>query len=222
MSPIRASRDVLLVAAVALVALGVDLGIGWKWWTVHRDLAALRATMTDVEKQRADLALRSDAQRLNLLLEKVRQQAMADSSLHLSIAVDSGTMYLERDAVSLRDMHVELGPGRRVGEGADTVHLAVPRGERTIERILGPKDAWEIPAWVFRERGQPVPADRRLVGALGAAALVLSGGTVVYSLPTTGPLADTAYVLPGSVRATTVDLKAIAPNLVVGQTVYFY
>jgi hypothetical protein len=215
-------RSVLVIGAVALAAVGIDAGLGWRWWQARSEMTALRGTMTDVEKRRADLAIRSDAQRLALLLEKVRQQALADSSLHLSIAVDSGTMYLERDAVSLRDMHVEIGPGRRVGSGADTVHLAVPRGERTIERILGPKDAWDVPAWVFAERKLPVPANRGVPGALGVAALVLSGGTVVYTLPTTGPLADSAYVLPGAVRSRTLDLKAIAPNLVVGQTVYFY
>jgi hypothetical protein len=204
------------------MALGLDGVLGWRWLQAQQEIRRVRGTMTDVEKKRADLALQSDEQRLRLALERVRQQAMGDSTLHLSVAVDSGTMYLERNLVSLRDMRVDLGPGRRVGDIPDTVFLAAPRGERTIERILGPKDAWEVPAWVFRERGLEVPADRHIVGALGAAAIVLSGGTVIYSMPLTGPLADSAYILPGSVRSRAGDLKAIAPNIVTGQTVYFY
>jgi hypothetical protein len=51
---------------------------------------------------------------------------------------------------------------------------------------------------------------------------VLDGGTVIYSVPVVGPLNDSSYVLPGSVRASAADLEAIAPNLSVGMAVYFY
>jgi hypothetical protein len=61
-----------------------------------------------------------------------------------------------------------------------------------------------------------------VTGALGPAAIVLSGGTVIYAMPTTGPLNDSSYVLPGSVRASAVDLKAILPNLTPGMKIYFY
>jgi hypothetical protein len=51
---------------------------------------------------------------------------------------------------------------------------------------------------------------------------VLDGGTVIYSDPHAGPLADTAYVMPGSVRAREADVKAIQANLKPGTSVYFY
>ena len=59
-------------------------------------------------------------------------------------------------------------------------------------------------------------------GALGDIAFVLSGGTVIYSPPSAGPLNDSTYVLPGSIRASAEDLRAIAPNLKPGTPVYFY
>jgi hypothetical protein len=61
-----------------------------------------------------------------------------------------------------------------------------------------------------------------VVGALGPVAILLQGGAVIYSLPTVGPLRDTAYVLPGAVRANAEDLRAIIPNLTPGTPVYFY
>jgi hypothetical protein len=59
-------------------------------------------------------------------------------------------------------------------------------------------------------------------GALGPIAVLLDDGTVVYSRPTEGPLADDAYVLPGGVRADAADLEAIRENLGPGLPVYFH
>jgi hypothetical protein len=90
-----------------------------------------------------------------------------------------------------------------------------------VERILGENDAWTIPPWVFHDRGL-VPGDSVLAGALGPSAIILDGGTVIYSLPSVGPLNDSSYVLPGAIRARASDLRAIAPNLQPGVAVYFY
>jgi hypothetical protein len=59
-------------------------------------------------------------------------------------------------------------------------------------------------------------------GALGPVAIVLEGGTVIYSMPTAGPLNDSAYVMPGAVRAKAEDLRAVVPNLARGTKVYFF
>jgi hypothetical protein len=131
-------------------------------------------------------------------------------------------MYLEREGALLREIPVEMGPERRVGTPPDTVHMAIPRGARTVARIVGPTDGWEVPTWVYADRGLTPPEERTVRGALGPVAIVLEGGTVVYSLPKAGPLNDSAYVLPGGVRARAEDLRAIVPNLKRGTTVYFY
>ncbi len=49
-----------------------------------------------------------------------------------------------------------------------------------------------------------------------------SGGTLIYALPKTGPLADSTYVMPGSIRVPAADLAAIRENLSSGMRVYFY
>jgi hypothetical protein len=133
-------------------------------------------------------------------------------------------MHLQREGARLRTMPVQVGPDRALSAitTTDSIHLAVPQGTRTIERLITDKDSWEVPELVFRDRGIELPADRNIKGALGRFAIVLSGGTVIYSLPSAGPLADENYVLPGSIRASATDLQAVFPNLRPGMRVYFY
>jgi hypothetical protein len=130
-------------------------------------------------------------------------------------------MYFQRDGALLREMPITVGPERRVGTGADTLHIAAPRGKRLVERIIDESTVSELPQWVYGDRGIPV-GELHLKGALGPAAIILDGGTVIYSLPSVGPLNDSTYVLPGAIRARASDLKAIAPNLKPGVAVYLY
>jgi hypothetical protein len=188
----------------------------------EEEIARLRAGMSDVERRRADMVVETEQNRLRVMFELIRRQAAGDKELHLSVAVDSGVMHLERDGVVLREMPVSVAADQRVGVPPDTVRMTAPRGARTIERVLGAKDKWEVPAWVYQLRGLEVPADRHIAGALGAGAIVLSGGAVIYGTPSIGPLGDSTFVLPGAVRVAASDLRAVAPNLSPGMTVYFY
>ncbi|HZF67788.1 MAG TPA: hypothetical protein VEZ47_07115 [Gemmatirosa sp.] len=213
----------MAVAAVALLAAD-----GWlvrERARYERETLRLRAAMSGVERRRADAILAADADHARLSLELLRRQALGDARLHLAVAVDSGRMVLARDGQVLRTMRVDVGPERRVGTPPDTVHAAAPRGARTVERVLGPAEPWEVPAWVWRDRGLVPPATaeaRTLAGALGPRALVLSGGTVLYAPPTVGPLNEPTYVMPGAVRVAADDMQAIADALAAGTVVYFH
>lgn len=210
------------VALALLVLLALDAVLLLERRRYAREAERLHASMSDVERRRTDAILAADEDRLRMSVELLRRRAVGDRSLHLAVAIDSGRLMLERDGARLRDMRVEVGPARRVGAPPDTLHIAAPRGARTVARVLGPDDAWEVPRWVYADRGLPVPDDRVVRGALGARAVVLSGGTVLYALPTAGPLNDPGYVLPGSLRARREDLEAIAANVTPGMTVYLY
>lgn len=194
----------------------------------HRYLAeasAIRAGLSAVERRQADAILaRSESrlERLRIELELLQRQARLDDRLHLTIAVDSGVMRLEREGAVLREMPIQLGAERAVGMAPDTVRIATPRGTRTVERVLAGDSSWEVPAWVYAERGLPSPEERILRGALGPAAIVLSGGTVIYTMPIAGPLNDSSYVMPGAVRVRADDLRAVTPNLKPGMSVYLY
>jgi len=212
-------------AAVAVIIVGL---LAIDWWVLYKraayekEVARLRAGMSDFERRRSDAVTNTNEKRLAMMMELLRRQAKIDKEIHLAVAVDSSKMYLERDGALLREMGVEVAPGKRLGSGKDTLHMAAPRGTRTVERILGPQDAWDVPSWVYADRGVPQPATQSLVGALGPVAVVLNGGTVIYSLPTVGPLNDSSYLLPGSIRVSAEDLRAVAPNLQRGTVVYFY
>jgi hypothetical protein len=212
---------VATMAVAVMVLLAADIWLGLRYRRYVRETAQLRGSMSAVERKRTDVLLAQNENRLKVMVELFKRQAQIDPTLHLTVSLDSGVMYLERDGALLREMPITAGPEKRVGLAADTLHIAAPRGKRTIDRILTEEDAWEPPTWVYADRGLP-PAHGAIRGALGPAALLLDGGTVVYSLPTVGPLNDSTYLLPGAIRVNASDLKAIAPNLRPGVAVYFY
>lgn len=222
----HAYPGVLAVLGVSLaVLLAADAFLLQRRSAYAAEAVRLRESMTGVERERTDLILAADERRWAVMLELARRQARADQRLHLSVAVDSGTLTLEREGAQLRVVRAEVGAGALVGTAPDTVRLAAPRGERMIEAVLGPDDPWLVPGWVYVQRGLPVPPDsaaRSVAGALGATALVLTGGAMIYALPSSGPLAEPGYVLPGSVRLPAADLAAMRPNLSPGMSVYFY
>lgn len=208
------------------MALGVAALLVIDGWLVYKrfdyksEVQRLRANMSAAERQRTDLIIQAEQDKLRMAVELARRQAQLDKRIHLSIPVDSGRIYLEREGAILREMPAVVGPERTVGAAPDTIRMAIPRGERTIVEVLT-NGSWNVPGWVYADRKIPgTPGS--VAGALGPIALLLDGGTVIYSQPKSGPLADSSYVLPGSVRASEADLKAIVENLSAGTKVYFY
>jgi hypothetical protein len=213
------------LAAVIIVALGViaiDGYLIYKRTKYRAEIQRLRAGMSEFEKRRADAVIASEEKQLQVMVQLLRRQARVDKEIHLAVSIDSAFMALEREGAVLRDMRVDVGPEKTVGASPDTVRITVPRGTRSVQRLLGARDGWEVPRWVYQDRDLPVPNARMVKGALGPAAIVLEGGTVIYSMPTTGPLNDSTYVMPGAVRAKAEDLRAIIPNVARGTKVYFF
>lgn len=213
-------RNALFGFLVVVVVINTILGA--RFLNYQRETARLREGMTEAQRQRADAVVATERHRMRVELALVRRQARGDRQLHLSVNVDSSRMVLERDGVVLREMEVRLGPERFAGVGSDSTISVNSLGLRTVEARLGADEAWEVPASIFEQRGLPVPEQRRIRGALGKDAMVLSGGTVLYAVPEKGPLADSTYVLPGSVQMSAADLKALSANIRTGMPVYFY
>jgi hypothetical protein len=209
--------------AVGLLALvAIDGVLAFKRWQYGRETARLRGRMTKVERRRADAIVESNGIRMQLMMALARRDAVGDKGLNLAVSADKGTMYLQREGAQLREMPVKIGPEATIGTPPDEVRLAAPLGKRVVVNVVDSSYAWEVPAWVWRQRAATPPSDRRIEGALGSVAILLDGGAVIYSRPTTGPLADAAYVLPGGVRAEAADLEAIRENLTPGMPAYFY
>jgi hypothetical protein len=217
-------RHKLLVGSTVALILVVAALNAWVLRQRQRygkEIERLRASMSQLERERTDQIVAQEEHKLRLALALIRRQAKLEGELHLSVALDSGAMFLEREGALLREMPVQVGSERRIGIAPDTVRLAAPRGVRTVAHVIDDTTAWEVPAWVYVDRGMAPPQERMLVGALGTA-LILDGGAIIYAQPAAGPLADSAYVLPGAIRARGEDLRAIKPNLAPGMRVYLY
>jgi hypothetical protein len=214
-----------IVAGMA-VFLGLlvlaDVVLAYKGLAYARETRRLRAAMSRLEREQADTLVAAGESQVALLIELARLQASGEPALNLAVSLQDGRMYLQREGARLRDMPVEMAPETKLGGPAEGVVLATPRGKRAVVRVVGPEDVYELPAWAWSARGLPVPAQRAAPGALGPVALVLSGGTVIYSLPAPAPLDAKDYVLPGSVRAQASDLAAILENVRPGMPVYFH
>lgn len=218
------ARHKLLAGLLVAFVIAVVVANAWVLGRRQRyleEISRLRASMSQLERERSDQLVAHEENKLRLAIALIRRQARLEGALHLSVALDSGAMFLERDGALLREMPVQVGSERRVGVPPDTVRLAAPRGVRTVSRILNDSTVSEIPAWVYLDRGLEVPAQRSFPGALGLA-VMLEGGAIIYSLPPSGPLSDSSYVMPGAIRARAEDIRAIAPNLVSGTRVYLY
>ena len=136
---------------MSLAALFLLAADGWlvrKYARYRRETTQLRGSMTEVERNRTDAVLAQTENRMKVMVEMFKRQAKVDATLHLSISLDSNVMYLERDGALLREMPITIGPERRVGSGADTVHIAAPRGKRLVERLLDERTVSELPSWV--------------------------------------------------------------------------
>jgi hypothetical protein len=210
----------MALGVVALLCL--DAWVLYQRAAYRRETARLRHSMSDVERKRTDVVLAAAEGRMAVQVELVRRKALGDPSLNLAVAVDEGRMYLQREGARLREMRVRVGPEATVGDAPDTIRMVAPRGQRTVLRVVDASYLWEVPAWVYAQRGLPAPERRTVEGALGPAAILLDGGAVIYSRPAAGPLADDAYVMPGAVRAEAKDLDALLENVAPGMPVFFY
>ena len=218
----RVRRRTLLLSLLLVAFLLLDGVLLVRRGRYREETARLRAGMTQLEQQRTDAILAANADQAALMLEIIRRQARGDEAIHLAVNTDSAYVALERGSARLRTMPARIGPERRVGDAPDTVRVAVPRGLRVVERLLGDTDRWPLPPWLWADRGLAPPAERSGPGWTGPAAVALSGGTLLYALPATGPLADSSYVMPGAIRLAEADLRAIRENLSGGTRVYVF
>jgi hypothetical protein len=203
------------------VLLAVDGWLLYKRWSYSRQIAKLRGSLSDVERERADAIIAANAGRTQLQIALVRRDAQLEDDLNLAVSLEKSRLYLQREGAQLREIPVRLGPEKSIGGGPGDVKLTPPRGRFTVAKVLDGSYRWRAPEWLMADRGQPAAA-REFVGGLGPIAILLNGGTVIYSDPAAGPLQDPAYVMPGAVRASTADLEAISEVLDVGMPVYFY
>lgn len=218
----RFRRRTIAAIVLLVLVLAADAALVWRRGRYAEETTRLRAGMSELERKRADAIVNAKADEAAIMMELMRRQATGDDALHLAVSLDSSFVALDRGSARLRVMPARIGAATTVGAGADTARIAVPLGKRTVERLLGASDAYQLPRWVWTERRQAVPETRAMPGWTGSVAVVTSGGTLIYAMPESGPLADSGYVMPGTIRVSPTDLAAIRENLTRGMTVYFF
>lgn len=217
----RIPRTVAL-SAILLGLLALDGLLLYKRQSYTEETNRLRSGMTSLERARADAMIAAEADRSDLIVQLMTRQSVGDDALHLAVNSDSSYVALDRGGVRLRVIPATIGPARRVGSTPDTLRIGVPQGLRRVDRVVDSTGTFALPAWVWIDRGLPVPDDRTGQGFISPNAIVTTGGTLIYARPPNGPLADSSYVMPGTVRVSAADLKAIRENITSGMRVYFY
>ncbi|MBA3655916.1 MAG: hypothetical protein H0W69_01025 [Gemmatimonadaceae bacterium] len=183
---------------VKTIAIGVIAMLAIDGWLFaqrlkyDREIDRLRGSMTTAERQKTDLIVQSEQDKVRMAIALARRQAQVDKKLHLSISLDSARMYLEREGALLRTIPVAIGAEGKVAAGSDSIPMPAPRGERTIAQFNSSE--------IVLDGGT-----------------VISAGQV----PAAGDSA-TRGLRPGEVRISQSDMTAILPNISAGMKVYFY
>ncbi len=125
----------LLWTFVASVAASAALT--WRTAEYRREVGALRAGMSGNEQVKADLALASDAKRLQVMMALAVRQARTTGDLYLAVSVDSGVLHLEQHGAVLRTAPVTVGADGWQRAVGDSIPIASPRGVRRVEELRG-------------------------------------------------------------------------------------
>ncbi len=123
----------LLIGLIAILAIDGFLIV--KRRAYESEVTRLRSNMTETERAKTDAIVESEQSKTRIALELARRQAKIEKTLHLSVSVDSGKIYLEREGAVLREMPAAFGADTKVSNGADSIPVVVPRGQRTVAKI---------------------------------------------------------------------------------------
>lgn len=148
----------LLLALVVMLALDGYLIL--KRRSYEQEVSRLRASMTETERSKTDAIVESEESKARIALALARRQAKIEKTLHLSVSVDSGKIYLERDGAVLREMAALFGPDVKVSNGADSIPVVVPRGERTVAKITDDGIGLEGGTIIAPSDANPLATDR--------------------------------------------------------------
>lgn len=152
---------VLGLGLIAMIA--VD---GWllvKRVKYNQDVKQLRDHMTQAERERSDLIVQSEENKLRIAIELAKRQSKFDKKLHLNVSVDSSRMYLTREGAVLREMPVQFGPERTPSESSDAPPAAIPRGERTVADLSETKITLDGGTQIFSSQSAQLANDSTAV-----------------------------------------------------------
>jgi len=151
----RIMRTLAWTFAAALCSAAA---LAWRRTEYRKEIHALRAGMSGIDKVKADLALASDVRRLQVTMALAVRQARTDGGLHISISVDSGLLHLEQQGANLRTASVQVGADGWQPIAGDSIPIASPLGVRRVEEVRGDSVVVLSGGAVLYRGGPAIPA----------------------------------------------------------------
>src|SRR4051812_29705015 len=156
----RAYPGFVFVLGLGLMAMiAVDAWLIAKRVKYDNDVNQLRSHMTAAERQRSDLIVESEQNKLRIAIELAKRQAKFDPKLHLNVSIDSAKMYLTREGALLREIPVQFGPERPAADTASGPPAAIPRGERTVAEIADERITLDGGSYILASKSAQVAND---------------------------------------------------------------
>ncbi len=156
----RAYPGFVFVLGLGLAAMvAVDAWLLFKRVSYNREVAQLRAHMTDAERERTDAIVQAEQNKLRIAIELAKRQAKFDKRLHLNVSIDSSRMYLTREGALLREMPVQFGPERGASDTSAGPPAVIPRGERTIADLSDTKITLDGGATILTSKASDLSQD---------------------------------------------------------------
>lgn len=185
----------IVAAAVAIPMLRAETA------SLKQEALTLRATQASGVQALDSLRTATAASRAVLALEQARATARDEPKLHLVIAVDSGTVALVRDGITLRTMPARFTGGMPV------------RGQQTIAQIAESVVAATAPT--VDSLGNTITAAAK---ETKIERVTLTDGTTLEGGDAAAALLGGVDVAPGPrmILVSRRDFAAIRPNLVKG------
>ena len=148
---------------------------------------------------------------------------LPSGSRSVRISLEEHRLYVLDGERVLWSAKIGTGTGEQLEGAGQRWDFSTPRGGFRIQ--LKERDpVWMLPAWVFVERGEPVPPidspKRRVEGALGAAALYLTEEIAIHGTDQPELLGDD--ISHGCIRMSNEDVLRLYEELEVGAPVIIY
>lgn len=148
-------------------------------------------------------------------------ESLKGAQFYISVDTQRRTMQLRFGKDVVRECPVEIGEAKTItGKGGKTWTFLPLKGGFNV---TGKEDGynWTVPEWLYAMRGEPLPAERRVVAnGAGRYVIFLPNNYLIHSPPP--PDSPLQGPKPGSIMVPEADMAAIWPRITNDTRVYIF
>jgi hypothetical protein len=148
-------------------------------------------------------------------------ESLQSAQFYLSIDTQKRVLQFRFGRDVVRECPVEIGEAKTIkaAHGKTWTFLPLKGGFNVVGKDTGYD--WTVPEWLYAVRGEPAPAERRVVpNGLGKYVVILPNNYVIHSPPP--PDSPLQGPKPGSFMVPEQDLSAIWPRITKDTRVYIF